>query len=144
MLSSNIFILRIFSLKDFMNIVATRTFSVGQVVASWRIFYWHWGIVTDSWKDGEQTVISCSGLRRMVVEEPMSLFRQGNPIESRDFTSTLPVREVLVRARGKLGQRYDLLSWNCEHFVYDSFGFDKQSPQLKKFAICAIGLALLR
>ena len=144
MLSSNIFIVRISSLKDFMNIVATRTFAVGQVVASWRIFYWHWGIVTDSWKDGEQTVISCSGLRRMVVEEPMSNFRQGNSIQPRNFTSTLPVREVLVRARGKLGQRYDLLNWNCEHFVYDSFGLVKQSPQLKQLAICAIGLALLR
>lgn len=127
-----------------MKIVATRTFAVGQAVASWRIFYWHWGIVTDSWKDGEQIVISCSGLRRMVVEEPISIFRQGNPIEPRNLTSALPVREVLVRARAKLGERYDLLSWNCEHFVYDSFGLDKQSPQLKQLAICAIGLALLR
>lgn len=136
--------LRISSLKDFMNIVATRTFAAGQVVASWRVFYWHWGIVTDSWKDGEQTVISCSGLRRMVVEEPMSTFGQGYPIEARNFSSALPVREVLVRARRKLGQRYDLLSWNCEHFVYDSFGLVKQSPQIKQFAILAIGLTLLR
>lgn len=127
-----------------MNIVATRTFAAGQVVASWRVFYWHWGIVTDSWEGGEQTVISCSGLRRMVIEEPMSIFRQGNSVEPRDFPPALPVREVLVRARGKLGQRYDLLNWNCEHFVYDSFGLVKQSPQLQQLAICAIGLAILR
>lgn len=127
-----------------MNIVATRIFAAGQIVASWRVFYWHWGIVTDSWKNGEQTVISCSGLRRMVVEEPMSIFCQGNSVEPRDFPSALTVREVLARARGKLGQPYDLLSWNCEHFVYDASGLVKQSPQLQQLAICAFGLALLR
>lgn len=89
-------------------------------------------------------MISCSNLRGMVVEEPIGIFRQGSSIEPRDFPSTLPVREVLARARGKLGQRYDLLSWNCEHFVYDAFGLDKQSPQLKQFVLCAIGLALAR
>lgn len=127
-----------------MNIVATRPFAIGQVVASRRPLYWHWGIVTDSWKDGEQTVISCSGLRNMVVEEAMSDFRQGNQVESRHSPSTLPVQEVLARARGKLGQGYDLLNWNCEHFVYDSFGRPKQSPQLQKLTLCAIGLALLQ
>jgi len=132
-------------LKDyFMHILTTQPFAVGQVVASWRVFYWHWGIVTDSWKDGEQTVISCSGLRNMVVEEPMSAFRQGNAIEPRPSPSALPVQEVLARARGKLGQPYDLLNWNCEHFVYDSFGRTKQSPQLQKLALFAFGLALLQ
>jgi hypothetical protein len=144
MLLGNILVLRLFSLKDFMNILTTQLFPVGQVVASSRFFYSHLGIVTDRWKDGEQMVISCSNRHSMVVEESMSAFRQGNSIERRPSPSALSVQEVLARARRKLGQRYDLFNWNCEHFVYESFGHPKQSPQLQ-LAVFVIGItALLR
>lgn len=126
-----------------MHILTSQRFTTGQVVASSREGYSHFGIVTDSWKDGEQMVISCSGLRKMVVEEPMSTFRQGSSIERRSSPSALPAQEVLARARRKLGQRYDLFNWNCEHFVYESFGRPKQSPQLR-LAVCAIGIALFQ
>lgn len=127
-----------------MNIIVNQAFPVGQVVATSRILYWHWGIVTDGWVNGEQMVISCSNLRKMVVEEPISIFGQGFSIEPRSFSSALPVQEILMRARQKIGQTYDLLNWNCEHFLYDACGLPKQSPQLVQLVICALGLLSCR
>lgn len=128
-----------------MEVLTTQLFPVGQVVASPRFLYSHLGIVTDHWKNGEQMVISCSEHCNMVVEEPMSTFRQGNSIEQRPSPSNLSTQKVLMRARNKLGQPYDILNWNCEHFVYDSFACQKQSPQLQiaLFLVGVIGIVKL-
>lgn len=127
-----------------MNSISITKYRPGQVVATWRIFYWHLGIVTDKWEGGEQVVISCSGARSMVVEERMSHFSQGLPTELRAMPSALPVPLVLKRAREKLGQSYRLLDWNCEHFVCYAFDVPQKSPQLALAVAAIISLMLIR
>lgn len=122
-----------------MNALSNESYRAGQLVATRRLLYWHIGIVTERWENGEQMVISCSGSQQRVVEERMSVFRQGASIERRQALSNLSGAQVVMRARAKLGQTYNLLAWNCEHFVYYAFGLNPQSPQLDR--VILIGLA---
>lgn len=115
-------------------------YKAGEVIEAWRILYWHVGIVSDRWVDGEQVVLSCSRQQNMVVEESMSKFSLGFPIQRKAIPSTLNTQEVLKRARSKLGHAYDIFHWNCEHFVYYSLGLEPKSPQLALAAMAAISL----
>ncbi|RYX92904.1 MAG: hypothetical protein EOO28_20405 [Comamonadaceae bacterium] len=127
-----------------MSSISRVNFHPGQVVATWRLIYWHVGIVTEKWEDGEQVVISCSGARKMVVEERMGIFSLGLPIVEKQFASHLPVSTVLARAREKLGKSYRLLDWNCEHFVCYAFDVPPSSPQLALAVAFLIGVFLIR
>lgn len=92
----------------------------------------HVGIVTDSvdWFSGECMVISASKKNGAVVEETMSAFAGDGVPTVKALQPRLPVPEVLRRARHRLGERWDLLESNCEHFVYECLGYVKTSPQL--------------
>lgn len=114
-------------------------YEAGEVIETWRIFYWHVGIVSDRWVDGEQVVLSCSGQQNMVVEEAISKFSLGFPVQRKDIPCTLSTKEVLERARSKLGHSYDMFRWNCEHFVYYSLGLEPKSPQLALAVLAVIG-----
>lgn len=124
-----------------MKVTERAVYKVGQVLKTSRLFYKHIGIVTDRWESGEQLVICCSNRRGKVVEERLSEFLGGFLPELVDEPTTLTNSEILSRARAKLGQRYDLFTWNCEHFVSHALGRKPESPQLI-FAIMT-GLSLL-
>lgn len=124
-----------------MKVTERAVYKVGQVLKTSRVFYKHIGIVTDRWESGEQMVICCSSRRGMVVEERLSEFLGGFLPELVEEPTTLTNYEILSRARAKLGQRYDLFTWNCEHFVSHALGRKPESPQLI-FAIMT-GLSLL-
>ena len=124
---------------DIMNGLSSESYVVGQLVATSRLLYWHLGIVTDRWERGEQVVISCSNRQQRVVEERMSVFAQGSLIERRQALSNLSGGQAVMRARTKLGQAYNLLDWNCEHFVYYAFGLNPESPQIGRAIL--LGLA---
>jgi len=50
--------------------------------------------------------------------DPIKDFSKGGEIEIVEHTRTLPVNEVIKRARSKLGEReYSLVFNNCEHFA---------------------------
>lgn len=115
-------------------------YKAGDVIETWRILYWHVGIVSDRCVDGEQLVLSCSGAQSKVVEESMSKFSQGFPIRKKEIPHTLNTGEILNRARSQLGRSYDLFSWNCEHFVSYSLGHAPRSPQLVLAAVTLISL----
>jgi len=115
-------------------------YKAGDVIETWRVLYWHVGIVSDRWVDGEQVVLSCSGLQKMAVEEAMSKFSQGFPVRRKDIPCTLTAEEILERARSKLGHSYHAFRWNCEHFVYYSLGLEPRSPQLALAALTVISL----
>jgi hypothetical protein len=81
----------------------------------------HYGIAArNPW--GEITVLSNSKRRRGVVEEPLAEFADGEAV------TVVPVsrrhsRDVTVaRARSRLGQGYDAVVDNCEHFVRGAVG----------------------
>lgn len=102
----------------------------GTTLSTSRLFYRHVGILTDRFANGFPTVISSSGERGTVVEEPLDKFRRAGDIRVDGYLGLLPQDAVLERARAKLGSRYSLVRWNCEQFVRYAHGLNPESPQL--------------
>lgn len=111
----------------------------GTTLSTSRLLYRHVGILTDRLINGFPTVISSSGERGVVVEEPLDKFRGAGDIRVEGYLSSLPHEVVLERARGKVGTQYSLISWNCEQFVRYAHGLIPESPQLAT----AVSLAML-
>lgn len=72
----------------------------------------HVGIAT-----GYGAVIHASRRYGQVLETSEKLFARGKPIRTVPHRSSLSGTELVVRARSKIGQRYGVLTRNCEHFV---------------------------
>ncbi len=72
----------------------------------------HVGIAT-----GYGTVIHASRRYGQVLETSETQFARGKPIRRIEHQCPLSGSEIVVRARGKVGQRYGVLTRNCEHFV---------------------------
>jgi hypothetical protein len=51
-------------------------------------------------------------------------------------------RDVIARARLKVGAANNLFSWNCEHLVSWAHGESPRSPQIERAVFCAGLLAL--
>ena len=119
-------------------------FAPGQAIRTSRLVYWHKGIATDQWLNGEQLVISCSGRAGWVVLEPMSVFAAGMGAEEMPQLSALSQEVVLYRARQMLGRPYSLIDFNCEHFLCEAFGLTPQSPQLASILGLVAAFALLQ
>ena len=103
----------------------------GTVVSTGRPGYRHYGIVTDRFINGFQTVISNTGKFRKVVEEPLPLFQEGSDLRVEGYWGKLHPHDVLSRARAKLGAPYSLFTSNCEHFVRFAHGLREESPQVQ-------------
>lgn len=123
---------------------SSTAFPPGQAIRTSRLLYWHTGIATDQWLNGEQLVISCSGRAGKVVLEPMSVFAAGFGAEEMPQLSALPREIVLYQARQMLGKQYSMMDFNCEHFLFRAFGLVPQSPQLTMLLGLMAGFALLR
>lgn len=119
-------------------------FAPGQAIRTSRLVYWHKGIATDRWINGEQLVISCSGRAGKVVLEPMSVFSAGMGAEAMLQLSVLPRKIVLHQALQMLGKPYSLANFNCEHFLYQAFGLPPQSPQVATLFGLVASYAVLR
>lgn len=102
----------------------------------------HVGIVSDRYVGGEPLVISNSHRAGGVAEEPLSVFRGGYQLVSVPQSSTIARWQIPARARQMLGSRWNLFSWNCEHFVHWASGLKPRSPQLDQ-ASAFVGIALL-
>lgn len=50
---------------------------------------------------------------------------------------------ILARARSQLGRKFDLINFNCEHFVSCAWASGAGSPQLRGLALGAAALACL-
>lgn len=88
----------------------------------------HVGIAT-----GYGTVIHSSARFGRVMETDLADFSEGRHIRSVAYNSSLSGAEVVVRARGRLGQRYNPLVRNCEHFVSWCVSGQARSAQLGLF-----------
>jgi len=85
----------------------------------------HVGIAT-----GYGTVIHSSRRFGQVLETSQTQFSRGAPIRTVSYSTSLSGSEVVVRARGRIGQRYGVLTRNCEHFVSWVISGRARSPQL--------------
>ncbi len=88
-------------------------------------FIRHVGIAT-----GYGTVIHASQRYGQVLETSEKLFARGKPIRTLAHKSSLSGSQLVVRARGKIGQRYGVLTRNCEHFVQWVISGQPRSEQL--------------
>lgn len=88
----------------------------------------HVGLAT-----GYGTVIHSSMRHGRVLETDMDTFSGGRPIRIMPYRSPLSGTEVIVRARGKIGQRYNPLTRNCQHFVTWCVSGEARSKQLGLF-----------
>lgn len=69
-------------------------------------------------------------------------FSGGRPIRviSRVVGSWIEQENVVQRALSLIGQRYNLLNFNCEHAAYHAQTGVAKSPQLGFVALCLLGL----
>lgn len=99
----------------------------------------HVGIVTDRTDiNGVPMVISNSHRAGCVAEEPLRVFQGIFQLVPVAQPAIVPSWQVIERARQKLGARWDLFSWNCEHFVHWAFGQEPRSPQLQALVITTV------
>jgi hypothetical protein len=97
----------------------------------------HFGIVSAKrGVDGMPIMIANAQDAGGPAEEVWAKFTEGNLHERAYYPSKLPPDQVLYNAYGMFGTRYNLLAWNCEHFVNACHGLRPHSRQV------AGGLAL--
>lgn len=109
-------------------------------------FYKHPGLVTDRILNAKPMVISNSLRKRGVYEESWEEFSQGKQVEIGGYPGSLSPGEVLERARSKIGSKWNVFIWNCEHFINWSHGLKTRSTQVRIYTTCTFaitGLALL-
>jgi len=108
---------------------AARIYPAGTLLAiRIRGLFDHVGIAT-----GYGTVIHSSARYGKVMETDLSDFSEGRPIRVVPYSSPMSGSEVVVRARGRIGQGYNPLVRNCEHFVSWCVSGQARSSQLGPF-----------
>jgi hypothetical protein len=106
---------------------------LGSHLVTSRTFYSHHGIYV-----GGNRVIHyagfASGLRRGPVEEvSLEHFARGHAIQLRHDKRRFDRRDVVERARSRLGERrYDILKNNCEHFCTWALSDEMRSEQVDR------------
>lgn len=96
----------------------------------------HQGLVSDRrGADGYPRVLHASKFVGRVDESTMTTFVhravEGARLRGLGYPGRLPRRVVLDRARSRIGEPYDLVLANCEHFVSWCHGLPPTSPQLR-------------
>lgn len=99
----------------------------------------HVGIISDQVMDGSQMVISASRRKGIVAEETIMEFSDGKEVSLIGYPSDKSVLEVLRRAKSMIGAKYNLLKWNCEHFVRWVHGLRVESKQVQT----GVGIAIV-
>ena len=109
----------------------------GDVIAIHHHFYKHFAIVSDQRSTFNgitlPNLISLSYRTGTVQEEPWHVVVSDNVIEKSTIAGNKPSKSVLSRARAciLLEIQYDLLTFNCEHFVRYAHGLSIESMQVK-------------
>lgn len=88
----------------------------------------HVGIAT-----GYGTVIHSSLRHGRVAEDDLADFSAGRRVRTVPYASPLSGPEVVSRARLRMGQPYNVLVRNCEHFVTWCLSGQARSRQLGPF-----------
>lgn len=119
------------------------TLHPGTILSTGRPGYRHFGVTTDQYINGLPTVISNTGKYGKVIEESLEQFQEQGDLKIEGYWGLLPPQDVLRRAREKIGTRYLLLNWNCEHFVRFVHGLKLESPQVAAVAaLCMVMLVI--
>jgi hypothetical protein len=109
---------------------------IGDILKVQYLGFVHYGIYTEF-----GTVIHNSRKGGEVQEVEFYEFDNGREVQKSSITSKDPYLSVFI-ARQYLGQKYNLLRENCEHFVRKITG-KKQSVQVQKYIIATLGALAL-
>ncbi len=106
----------------------------GSVISIRHFLYKHFAIVSDNFIDGKPNLISLSHRSDGVLEEPWDIVIGNRPIELSCIQGKESSNIVLARARSFIGMdiTYNLLSFNCEHFVRLVHGLPVKSKQVRR------------
>jgi len=112
-------------------------YQLGQVLKIQYAGFRHYGIYV-----GDNTVIHNSKKYRCVEEISLESFADDRQIEVSSIEAENP-KIAVQTAKKYLGVPYDLFSENCEHFVRTACGLVKESTQVQKYLISAIGIGAM-
>lgn len=106
----------------------------GSVISVRYPLYKHFAIVSDSSTNGKPNLISLSYRTAGVLEEPWELVVGNRHYECSQIKGADTANVVLKRARSYIDTeiKYNLLAFNCEHFVRLAHGLPMQSKQVQK------------
>lgn len=120
-----------------MNDSSMAPFRPGEIISiNWKLGVEHDGIYTST-----GTVIAGSKRTGSVVEEDLESFSGGRKIRSKGYPSTLCAAEVELNARERIGKRYNLFGYNCQHFATECHG-QRRSRQLRSSVLGLAGIVL--
>jgi len=108
--------------------------------------YNHVGVVVENRVHEEPVVVSSRLSKGGVVREHLSEFAgdvSTDEIENRGHNGPHTRTEVARRAEARIGESYNLLHSNCEHFVREVSGLESKSPQLMAWLSSTLMVALL-
>ncbi len=115
--------------------------SPGAVIEVCYPIFKHYAIVSDRSVDGRPTLISLSRRTNAVTEEPWGQVTQGRRINISAIQGQLPGDIVVANARACIKAndlRWNLLTFNCEHFVRLVHDLPVESTQVQSAAKGAI------
>lgn len=117
-----------------------KTLSAGDVVSIQLGIIEHFGVVSDKYINGVPCIISNSHKKGMVVEESIQEFANGRAITVHQYSGSLNPIQIISRARSRLGESYNLIKWNCEHFIRWATGLEPKSPQVRRATLMTIAI----
>ena len=106
----------------------------GTVIEVCYPIFKHYAIVSDQFVDGHPTLISLSRRTNTVTEEPWQQVTQGRRVNISPIHGQLPGDIVVANARACVRAkdlRWNLLTFNCEHFVQLVHGLPVESGQVQ-------------
>ncbi|MEZ9464972.1 lecithin retinol acyltransferase family protein [Vibrio splendidus] len=112
-------------------------YELGQVLKIQYTGFKHYGIYV-----GNNTVIHNSKKYHRVEEIDLDVFADNRAIQKSSIKAENPALAA-QSARKYLGIPYSLFSENCEHFVRTTCGLVKESTQVQKYLISAVGVGAL-
>lgn len=106
----------------------------GSVISIRYSLYKHFAIVSDCFVDGKPNLISLSHRTGRVLEESWDTVVGKQPIELSRIQGTESASAVLTHARSFISRdiKYNLFTFNCEHFVRLVHGLPVKSKQVRR------------
>ncbi|USD30224.1 lecithin retinol acyltransferase family protein [Pseudoalteromonas sp. SCSIO 43201] len=112
-------------------------YKIGDVLSVQYTGFKHYGLYV-----GDNKVIHNSKSSKFVLEVSLSEFADGKNVNVSSIQANNTAIAVQT-ARKYLGLPYSLFSENCEHFVRTCCGLVKESTQVQKYLISALGTGIL-
>lgn len=112
-------------------------YKLGDVLSIQYTGFKHYGIFI-----GNNTIVHNSKKFLKIEEISLTDFLDGKEATLSSIKSTNPVLSAQT-AKKFLGVPYNLFSENCEHFVRVACGLEKESTQVQKYLISALGVGAL-